>query len=125
VGAVAEAVERELLTWPGVSAAPHRFGGREYRFGGKELGHLHGDRLADLLFPVRIRKELVAAGRAQPHHVLPETGWVSFHVTGVEDIPALLGLFRLNYERLARTSGLLAGNEAAHGGEEEGHDKED
>jgi hypothetical protein len=103
MGNVAERVERELLSWPGVVAGAHRFGGREFRFGGREIGHLHGDRLADLLFPVRIRKELVAAGRAQPHHVLPETGWVSFYVKGDQDIPALLELFRQNYGRLART----------------------
>ena len=66
MGVVAEAVERGVLSWPGVTAGPHRFGGREYRYGGREVGHLHGDRLADLLFPVRIRKELVAAGREPP-----------------------------------------------------------
>jgi hypothetical protein len=119
MGAVAETVEREVLSWPGVKAGPHRFGGREFRYDGQEVGHLHGDRLADLLLPVHIRKELVAAGRAQPHHVLPETGWVSFYINSVEDIPALLGLFRLNYERLACTRPMApTANEAVVGGEE-------
>ena len=43
---------------------------------------------------------LVAAGRAQLHHVLPQTGWVSYPIQGEEDVDGALELFRLNYERL-------------------------
>ena len=32
--------------------------------------------LLDLPFPVKIRNELVESGRAEVHHVLPESGWV-------------------------------------------------
>jgi hypothetical protein len=34
------------------------------------------------------------------HHVLPETGWVSYPIRGEEDAEGALELFRLNYERL-------------------------
>ena len=95
------AIARELLRWPGVTAAPHRFGGVEFRLGRKELGHLHGDRLADLPFPVRLRQELVASGRAAPHHVMPESGWVSRWIDGPQDVPSVLELFRLQYERMS------------------------
>jgi hypothetical protein len=67
---------------------------------GHEIGHLHGDRLADLPFPVRMRKELVAAGEAQAHHVLPQTGWVSYRIRGDGDVAGAIELFRKNYERL-------------------------
>ncbi len=97
---IAVMIEREVLSWPSVTAQPHRFDGIEFRIGRREVGHLHGGRLADLPFPVRIRKELVAAGRASPHHVLPESGWVSYHIRGPEDVPHVLELFRLNYDRL-------------------------
>jgi hypothetical protein len=43
---------------------------------------------------------LVAAGKAQLHHVLPQTGWVSYPIRGEEDVEGALELFRLNYERL-------------------------
>ena len=79
----------------------HRFGGVEFRVNGHEIGHLHGGRWVDLPFPVRIRKELVAAGKAQLHHVLPQTGWVSYQIRDEEDVEGALELFRLNYERLA------------------------
>ena len=97
---IAGAIEREITGWPGVEAKPHRFNGVEFRVNGHEIGHLHGSRLADLPFPVRVRKELVADGRARPHHVLPETGWVSYPIRGEEDVEGALALFGLNYERL-------------------------
>ena len=100
MGVVAERIGQELKSWPGVEARPHRFGGVEFRVRGHEIGHLHGDRLADLPFPVRVRKELVAAGRAEEHHVMPETGWTSYRIRGPEDIEGALELFRLNYERI-------------------------
>ena len=95
-----EMVEREVSSWPEVEAKPHRFGGVEFRVRGHEIGHLHGSRLADLPFPIRIRKELVAEGKAEPHHLLPQTGWVSYYPRGQEDAPALVELFRLNYAHL-------------------------
>jgi luciferase-like monooxygenase len=98
---VADRIRDELLSWEGVSAHAHRFGGVEFRVGKRELGHLHGDRLADLPFPRRVRDELVAAGRARPHHVLPESGWVSRTIAGPEDVDDVIALFRLSYERAA------------------------
>jgi len=94
-----ERIEREVGSWDGVTVSPHRYGGVEFRLGRRELGHLHANRLADLPFPVAIRRELVAAGRAEPHHILPESGWVSFWIRRAEDVDAAIALFRLNYER--------------------------
>lgn len=95
----ANRIESVVSAWPGVEVVPHRFGGREFRVGRREIGHLHGDRLLDLPFPVRIRTQLVQDGRASVHHILPETGWVSFHIKTAADVPAAIALLRLNYER--------------------------
>jgi hypothetical protein len=92
-------IEREVGSWEGVTVAPHRFGGVEFRVGRRELGHVHGDRLADLPFPVPIRRELVAAGRASAHHILPQSGWVSVWMRSQADAETAIELFRLNYER--------------------------
>jgi hypothetical protein len=91
----------EVLSWEGVTAAPHRFGGVELRFGQRQLGHLHGDppRLADLPFHKNIRNMLVETGRALPHHVRPGTGWVSKPIRTDEDADDVIELFRLAYER--------------------------
>ena len=100
MASIRERIEREVTGWPGVEEKPHRFDGVEFRVNGHEIGHLHGGRWVDLPFPVRVRKELVAAGKAQLHHVLPRTGWVSYPIRGEEDVEGALELFRLNYERL-------------------------
>ena len=99
-----ELIREAVTSWPGVEAAPHRFGGIEYRFGRKEMGHVHGDRLADLPLPRRLRDEVIAAGGAQPHHVLPETGWVSCWMSGPEDAAGVIELFRTQYERYLASS---------------------
>jgi hypothetical protein len=56
--------------------------------------------VADLPFPVRMREELVESGKAQPHHVLPQTGWVSYYLSGENDVAGALDLFKKNYDRL-------------------------
>jgi Family of unknown function (DUF5519) len=103
-----ERISAEVLSWPGVTTAPHRFGGVEFRLGRRELGHLHGDRLADLPFPRRVRDELVAEGRARPHHVLPDTGWVSVPISSDADAEGVIELFRLGYDRAVAQAGRRA-----------------
>jgi Family of unknown function (DUF5519) len=107
------AVRAELLAHPDVAEGTHRFGGIEFRLGRRELGHLHGETLADLPFPRRVRDELVASGRAAPHHVLPDSGWVSRRVRGPEDVAAVVELFRMSYERAAAAAAGRARQEAA------------
>ena len=60
-----------------------------------------GDRLADLPFPKPRRDELVSAGRAEPHHVLPDSGWVSRWIRSDGDVDEVIELFRLNYDRVS------------------------
>ena len=105
--AIADRIGQEVLGWPGTEAKPHRFNGVEFRVNGHEIGHLHGNRWADLPFPVRVRKELVAEGKARLHHVLPQTGWVIYAIRGEEDIEGALELFRLNYDRLVKRGGAV------------------
>ena len=93
------AIVAVVSSWPGVTTARHRFGGTEFRIGNRELGHVHGNRLADLPFPLLVRNELVAEGRAEPHHVHPDSGWVSVHITDERDVSRVVELFRMNYDR--------------------------
>lgn len=72
-------VEEIVSGWEGVSVHPHRFGGREFRLGPKEFGHVHNQGLLDILFTRKIRAQLVQEGKAVPHHLYPESGWTSFY----------------------------------------------
>src|SRR6476469_4365671 len=120
---IAALIEREVSSWPNVTAHPHRFGGVELHVYQHEIGHLHGDRLADLPFPVRQRRELVAAGRASPHHILPDTGWVSYYMRSPDDVAGAIALFRLNYDRLTRRSAASPGAEGASATAEDEYDE--
>jgi hypothetical protein len=95
-------ITEALLRWEGVSTAPHRFGGVEYRLGTRELGHIHGDHLVDIPFPKKVRDEIVSAGLAEPHHILPETGWVSFYLREEGDVPKAISLLQRSYEIASR-----------------------
>ncbi len=66
-----------------------------WRYG---IGHVHGDSLVDIPFPKGIRNELVIAGRAEPHHILPESGWVSIYLRQAADVDRAIELLRLSFE---------------------------
>jgi Family of unknown function (DUF5519) len=91
-------INAAVSTWEGVTAHPHRFGGTEYRLGDREIGHVHGDGLVDIPFPTKVRNEIVAAGEAVAHHVLPESGWVSFYIRQPEDTERAVALLRRSYD---------------------------
>ena len=87
-----------LLTWDGIETHPHRFGGTEFRIGKREIGHIHGDSLVDIPFPKKVRDEIVSGGEASPHHILPETGWISFYLREDGDIKRAIDLLNHSYQ---------------------------
>ena len=99
-------IEREVLSWPGVSKETARGGqGRYwvppatvYRFGRRQIGHIHNTGVADLAFPREIHDELISDGRAKPHGA-GFAGVVSYHIREPEDVPGVVELFRISYER--------------------------
>ena len=93
-----ERITKAVTSWEGVTAYPHRFGGVEYAIGKREIGHIHGDHLVDIPFPKKVRNEIIVAGRAQPHHILPKSGWVSFYLREEEDIEKAIALLRESFE---------------------------
>ena len=101
VSGASERIRAAAEAWPDVNTAPHRFGGIEFRIGRRELGHLHGDHLLDVPFPREVKTELIAAGKAQPHHVLPDSGWISFRIMAPEDVESAIGLLRRSYDLIA------------------------
>jgi len=98
---VGQKLTETVLSWPGVTSGPHRFGGIEFRLEGKEIAHLHGDHHLDIRFSKSLRGELVAAGRAKPHHIFPESGWVTVYICSETDLLNAIELLRKKYELLA------------------------
>ncbi|MDQ3943421.1 MAG: DUF5519 family protein [Actinomycetota bacterium] len=101
-------IEREVLGWPGVSKQTHRGGPGQggfrvppatvYKFGRRQIGHIHDTGVADLMFPREIHEELISEGRAKPHGA-GFAGVVSYRIREPEDVPGAVELFRMSYDR--------------------------
>jgi hypothetical protein len=87
-----------VASWTEITHGPHRFGGVEFRMGHREVGHVHGDHLVDIPFPLPVRDELVRSGAAEPHHILPQSGWVSVYLRHAGDVDRAIALLRRSYE---------------------------
>ena len=94
-----ETLEQEVSGWSGVSVHPHRFGGKEFRFGSAEIGHTHPGVVVDIPFPRSVRDALLDAGLAEEHHWVPNSGWITFRIHGEQDLKHALWLMRLSYLR--------------------------
>lgn len=92
-------IEREVSSWPGVTTGDTGRGGLGFYYGKVELGHLHGNSFADLPFPKKVHDELIEEGRASVHPPLPDSGWVRRKMDGTDGAEAVIGLFRMNYDR--------------------------
>jgi hypothetical protein len=92
-----EQIRTAVTAWPGVTASPHRFGGLEFNLDSTEIGHVHHNGMVDIPFNTKIRNQLIAEGKAEPHHLLHDTGWISFYIRSEQDIQAAIDLLKLSY----------------------------
>ena len=91
-------IEREVLTWRGVTSEAGRFGATSFRYGKREIGHIHRDRIADLPVTSEMRESILARGRARPHRAGVK-GYISYPVEDREDVSAVLEILGWNYDR--------------------------
>src|SRR5216683_1629847 len=94
-------LEDEVSRWPDISVHPHRFCGREFRFGSAEVGHVHTGGIVDIPFPRSVRDALLANGFAEEHRWVPNSGWITFRVRSEDDLKHALWFMRLSYLRYA------------------------
>ena len=94
----ASALEREVLRWPSVSKEPGRFGATSFRYGKREIGHLHHDRIADLPVTAEMRERVLSEGRARPHRAGVK-GYVGHPLENEAGVAAVLEILNQNYDR--------------------------
>ncbi len=92
------AITSAVAEWEGVTVQPHRYGGTEFVIGRREIGHIHGNHLVDIPFPKAVRDHIVREGRADAHHILDKSGWVSLWLDEPVDIEEAIDLLRESYE---------------------------
>ena len=90
-----EMFENAVCRKDAIQRRPHRFGGVGFFVGTTEIGHLHGNGLLDLFVGKSFRTDQVGRGRALPHHVFPESGWISFWLRSPADIAQAIELFEI------------------------------
>jgi hypothetical protein len=66
-----ERITEEVSSWPGVTAGPGTRGELSFKVGRREIGHLHGDRVAHFGFPKDLWTRLFEQGRIDYHPVSP------------------------------------------------------
>jgi hypothetical protein len=107
---VGERIKLAMTECSGVTSSVHRFGGTEYKLGKREIGHVHacvpeyrtsacrhGNYLVDIPFPMKIRNAIIENGEAEPHHILPDSGWVSVFIRNESDIERAISLLKKSY----------------------------
>jgi hypothetical protein len=87
----------EVAAWPHVNTNEHRFEGREFTLGPREVGHVHRWGIVDVPFTDRLRETLVEEGKTDEHHVVPESGWTTRYVEDDDDVERAIWLLRLSY----------------------------
>ena len=95
-------ITAEVTSWPGVEAGTGKRGEWAFTVGRKEIGHLHGDRVAHFGFPKSLWQELFDADRITYHPVVPgKPGFGARSIESETDIEDVIAMIRLNYDRVA------------------------
>ena len=90
-----------VTSWPGVEAGPGRRGEFAFTVGGRQIGHLHGDRAAHFSFPIDVWAQLRNQGRIAEYPVFPgKQGPAARRIETDADVDDVIALMRLNYERV-------------------------
>lgn len=100
-------ITETVTTWPGITTAgPGERGEFSYMLGRREVGHLHGSRVAHFSFGRQLGAELRAAGRVIPHPITDARSLGAKPIEGPADEAETIALLRINYERLLARYGL-------------------
>jgi hypothetical protein len=102
-----ERITEEVTSWPGVVAGPGTRGEFAFKVGGREIGHMHGDRVAHFGFPKDDWRILFEQGRIDYHPVFPgRPGFGARVIESEADVDDVIALMRVNYDRVVARHGV-------------------
>ena len=102
-----EQITEKVTSWAGVSAEHGDRGEFSFKVGRREIGHLHGDRVAHFGFPKDVWTELFDQGRIDYHPVFPgKPGFGARVIDDDGDIRDVIAIMRINYDRAIARYGL-------------------
>lgn len=84
-------------TWEGVNVTIHKYGGLQFNVGRKEIGHVHGNGVLDLLLDRQTMLYLVNHRLAHEHHTFRNSGWVTYYIRSEGDYALAIRLLKTGY----------------------------
>jgi len=100
-------IAEQVEAWPGVSAGAGSRGEYSFKVGAREIGHLHGSRVAHFGLPKAVWQELYDAGRIDYHPVFPgKPGFGARDIRSEADEEDVIAILRLQYDRVVERHGL-------------------
>ncbi|MEO7215928.1 luciferase family protein [Mucilaginibacter sp.] len=92
-------IESEVCGWHNIRVSIHKYGGLQFNYASRQLGHIHGNGLLDMLFTREIKQQLMTVDeRIKHHHVFKNNGWISFYIETEADAAYVIELFKMAYE---------------------------
>jgi hypothetical protein len=90
-------IEQEVLSWKNTSVQIHKYGGVQFNVGTKELGHIHGNGLLDILFSRSVKSQLIQEGRVKEHHTFKNSGWATLQIENTPDKDLAIELLKFSH----------------------------
>lgn len=84
---------------PGVTNAPHRFGGVELQVHGLEFMHFHGETHLDVHLTKEDQTRMLSEKKAEHHQFAPQAGWVTIRIRSDKDLENAREVVQLAYSR--------------------------
>lgn len=99
-----DVIENRVAAWNDVTLRVHKFGGIQFNYKKKEIGHIHSNGILDILFSIKTKKYLIQQGHALEHHLFKKSGWVTFYIHSEGDIEKAIWLLKLSYSKKTTNS---------------------
>jgi len=98
----------DLTKWikehEGVSTKYHKYGGIEFVVNQKEICHIHGDGLVDVILDKKIKEQFIGQNAIEEHHVISGGNMISYQLTKNEDLNLIKKIIKLSYEKKSGAS---------------------
>lgn len=90
-------IEFEVLSWQHTHVSVHKYGGIQFNKHKRELGHIHGNGLLDVLLNREQKFLLMKQYAVEDHHVFKNSGWISFRIKTPTDKLTAIEILRYAY----------------------------
>lgn len=92
----------EITSWTksldGVTTKYHKYGGIEFLVNEKEIFHMHGDGLIDVILTRELKTKFIENSEIESHHVNDSSSMISYQLTKGKDLDLIKEVILSSYE---------------------------